>query len=192
MGYHRAGFDVVGVDIAPMPRYPFEFHQGDALEYCAAHGHEFDVIHASPPCQAYSCATLDHSKHPDLYAPTRNMLRDSRKPWIIENVIGAPYEYGIVLCGSMFDMRIRRHRNFETSILIFQPECRHEGRERPITITGHGGATWQDYEHSLKAPVQMWPELMGSPWMNWKEARLAIPPAYTEYIGNILMEHLTQ
>ena len=73
MGYHRAGFDVVGVDIVAQPRYPFEFHQGNALEYVAKHGHEFDAIHASPPCQAYSVQTnpMYRGNHPDLIAPTR-------------------------------------------------------------------------------------------------------------------------
>jgi DNA (cytosine-5)-methyltransferase 1 len=160
------------------------------LEYCAAHGAEFDVIHASPPCQAYSTATLDHSRHPDFYEPTRNLLQNMGLPWVIENVIGAPYQSGIILCGSMFDMRIRRHRNFEASFLMFQPPCQHEGRERPITITGHGGSKWQDYKHSRKAPVQVWPELMGMPWVTWREAVLAIPPAYTEYIGRQLLAAL--
>lgn len=190
MGYHRAGFDVVGVDINPQPRYPFEFIQADALEYCAAHGHEFDAIHASPPCQAYSSATLDHSKHVDLYVPTRELLQGSSRPFVIENVIGAPYQSGIIMCGSMFGMRIRRHRNFEASILMFQPVCQHAGRERPITITGHGGAKWKEYKHSRKAPVSVWPELMGMPWATWKEAAQAIPPAYTEFIGRQLLEAL--
>lgn len=193
MGYHRAGFDeIVGVDIKPQPRYPFEFVLGDALEYVAAHGQEFDAIHASPPCQHYSSATRDKSKHPDLYKPTRNELIETRKPYIIENVVSAPYDHGIVLCGSMFDMRIRRHRNFETSWFVFQPPCQHEGRERPITITGRGGAKWQDYKHSRKAPVNMWPELMGAPWMDWKEAREAIPPAYTKFIGEHLISFLNK
>src|SRR3990167_9378197 len=89
MGYHRACFEVVGVDNRPMPRYPFEFHQADALEYLVAHGHEFDVIHASPPCQRYSVMTkgmwkdrLEH--HPDLIAPTRVLLIRSGKPYVIE------------------------------------------------------------------------------------------------------------
>ena len=90
MGYHRAGFDVVGVDKEPMKRYPFEFHQGDALEYLAEHGHEFDAIHASPPCQAYcSLKSMPNAKkHPELVEPTRALLKASGKPWVIENVIG--------------------------------------------------------------------------------------------------------
>lgn len=92
VGYSRAGFEVVGVDSAPMSRFPFEFHQADALEYLAEHGHEFDAIHASPPCQAYS--TLRHmphaKKHPDLVAVTRAALLAANKPYVIENVPGAP------------------------------------------------------------------------------------------------------
>lgn len=191
VGYHRAGFEVVGVDIKPQKNYPFEFHQGDALEFCAVHGREFDAIHASPPCQAYSSATLDKAKHPDLYGATRVALINSNRLWVIENVMGAPYQSGIVLCGTMFGMRIQRHRNFETSLLVMQPPHHHpKDRERPITITGNGGSNWQNYKHSRKAPRDMWPELMGMPWCEWFEAKLAIPPAYTEFIGKHLIEHL--
>jgi DNA (cytosine-5)-methyltransferase 1 len=191
MGYHRAGFEVVGVDIKPQPHYPFEFHKADALEYVAEHGREYDAIHASPPCQAYSTATRDHSKHPDLYAPTRTALIATGLPYVIENVMGAPYDSGVILCGSMFDLKVRRHRNFETSWYMFQPPCQHEGRERPYTITGHGGATEQNYPHSRKAPRQNWPALMGMPWAAWNEVVLAIPPAYTEWIGRQLLAALS-
>ena len=92
MGYHRAGFDVVGVDIEPQPRFPFEFVQADAIEYIQAHGREFDVIHASPPCQAYSVtkAWYPDSDHPDLVSITRKVLQATGKPYVIENVPGAP------------------------------------------------------------------------------------------------------
>ena len=100
MGYHRAGFEVVGVDIKPQPHYPFEFHQADALTFPLD---GFDAIHASPPCQAYSTMTRKPSDHPDLYAPTRSRLVATGLPYVIENVIGAPYTHGFVLCGSMFE-----------------------------------------------------------------------------------------
>lgn len=189
MGYYRAGFDVVGVDIKHQPRYPFEFHQDDALEYCASHGAEFDVIHASPPCQAYSSATLDHSKHPDLYEPTRKLLQSIGIPWVIENVIGAPYQSGIVLCGSMFDMQVQRHRNFEASICLMASSCTH-GQSRPYTITGNLSSKEQDFKHSLKPSNVQAADLMGMPWATWQEAILAIPPAYTEYIGAQLLQAL--
>ncbi len=191
MGYHRAGFEVVGVDVNPQPRYPFRFVQGDALEYLRVHGHEFDAIHASPPCQAYSSATRDHSKHPDLYDTTRKTLIRSGKQYVIENVIGAPYSSGIVLCGSMFNMSIQRHRNFETSWLMFQPECRHEiWAHRPYTITGNGSKTAKEYKHSNHCAKSEAHLIMGMPWATWDEVKLAIPPAYTEYIGRELMKVL--
>jgi site-specific DNA-cytosine methylase len=115
MGYHRAGFEVVGVDIAPQPHYPFEFHQGDALEYLAAHGHEFDAIHASPPCQRYSSIqriTKNKHKWPDLVDPVRQLLIKSGKPYVIENVQGAPLRVDAFMCGSMFGLGMIRHRIF--------------------------------------------------------------------------------
>jgi DNA (cytosine-5)-methyltransferase 1 len=195
MGYHRAGFDVVGVDILPQPNYPFEFQQMDALKLLEGmvgtpDNLGFDAIHASPPCQAYSSATPQARKaaHPDLYLPTRELLIETGLPYVIENVIGAPYSHGVILCGSMFDMRIRRHRNFEASWMLFQPACQHEGRERPFTITGNGGLINEsNTKHSRQAPYAMWPELMGMPWATPAEVKLAIPPAYTEWIGRQLI-----
>lgn len=189
MGYHRAGFDVVGVDINPQPHYPFEFHQADALEYLAAHGHEFDAIHASPPCQAYSTATRDASLHPDMYVRTRVLLESIGKPWAIENVPGAPYLSGGILCGSMFSLKVRRHRNFETSFPVLFPDCAH-GDERPYTITGSLSNTEQDYPHSLKPSRTDAIAFMGMSWATWQEVVQVIPPDYTEYIGGFLMTHL--
>jgi DNA (cytosine-5)-methyltransferase 1 len=110
-------------------------------------------------------------------------------PYVIENVIGAPYDSGIVLCGSMFGMRIRRHRNFETSFLIMQPQCNHEG-PRPYTVTGHLHNTEQDFPHSLKPTREHAIELMEMPWASWQEVVQAIPPAYTELIGGELRKSL--
>ena len=190
MGYHRAGFEVVGVDIKPQPHYPFEFHQADAMTYPLD---GFDAIHASPPCQHYSNgakANRSVDRHPDLYAPTRDRLAAASVPYVIENIIGAPYSHGFVLCGSMFGMRVQRHRNFETSWMILMPfRCDHSG-ERPITIVGSGSRVKggiKDYEHSRHADVSMWPELMDMPWAAGTEISLAIPPAYTEWIGRQLI-----
>lgn len=138
VGYSRAGFDVVGVDKEPMKRYPFEFHQGDALEYLVEHGHEFDAIHSSPPCQAYcSLKSMPNAKvHADLVAPTRELLKASGKPWVIENVVGAPLINPRMLCGTMFGLGtgnadLRRHRLFETNwpfIIPFGMVCDHGNR----------------------------------------------------------------
>ena len=188
MGYHRAGFEVVGVDLHPQPHYPFEFHQADALTFPLQ---GFDAIHASPPCQRYSTMTRHAKEHPDLYADVRDVLAAAGVPYVIENVIGAPYSHGVLLCGSMFGMKIRRHRNFETSWLVLQPECRH-GAERPYTIAGHGGGC--DRPHSLKPAARDFWRYLDMPWMEGKPpygVAQAIPPAYTEWIGQQLMQLLT-
>ncbi len=199
VGYHRAGFDVVGVDIKPQPHYPFRFFQEDALEFMATRHNwsHFDAIHASPPCQAYSPMSLNRDTHPDLYEPTRARLIETGLPYVIENVIGAPYSHGIVLCGSMFESDrsagwVQRHRNFETSWFMFQPECDHAGRPRPFTITGHlsGGQKESNYKHSRKPRGEDVLPLMGMPWATIPEAVLAIPPAYTEWIGAQLLAAL--
>ena len=143
MGYHQAGFaDIVGVDMAPQPRYPFAFVQADALTYVAEHGHEFAVIHASPPCQAYSALKhLAKAGHPELVEATREALQATGKPYVIENVVGAPLKWPLLLCGTMFDLQtpcgaqLRRHRLFESNLLLLSPgACRH-GR-RSIMVVG--------------------------------------------------------
>ena len=122
VGYHRAGFDVVGVDIAFQKNYPYEFHQGDALDYVAGHGHEFDAIHASPPCQAFTNAQrIQGRDHPDHVAATRSALQLIGKPWIIENVPGAPLNNPVELCGAMFGLTTYRHRLFESNIQLTTP-----------------------------------------------------------------------
>lgn len=196
VGYQRAGFEVVGVDLAPQPHYPFEFHQGDALEYLREHGHEFDAIHASPPCQAYSSlqALHKHIERADLLAPTREALRLSGRLWVIENVIGAPIQSGIYLCGTMFDLRVYRHRWFETPFLIWQPpHPRHtmpayahrapDGRSRKeIYMAGDSFASVTGNAGSYAGPG------MGIDWMIGSELSQAIPPAYTEFVGRELMK----
>lgn len=143
VGYHRAGFDVVGVDIRPQPNYPFEFVQADALDviqcgtgYIAIElGDDFDAIHASPPCQRYAGVTKvagNQADHPDLIGPTRELLFAMGLPYVIENVPDARHELRdpIFICGSMFDppMDIKRHRYFEANWSLNPPmwPCRHK------------------------------------------------------------------
>ncbi|WP_433680670.1 DNA methylase [Nocardia sp. CA-119907] len=195
MGYHRAGFEVVGVDILTQPRYPFEHHVADALEFLAAHGEEFDVIHASPPCQAYSPlhALSPHLEYPDLVAATRSALDALGKPYVIENVMAAPLDrdHSIVLCGGMFGLRTYRHRRFESRIPLRPPtHPKHVIR----TATRQRRARWaQGWHISVTGDVGRYvgPEAMGIDWMSGDELCQAIPPAYTEHIGEQLRTHLT-
>lgn len=196
MGYHRAGFQVVGVDIRPQPRYPFTFHQGDALEFLKEHGRGFDVIHASPPCQAYSvCGTLPHCQrdYPKLLEPTRELLQACGRPWVMENVVGAPMPDSINLCGTMFGLRVFRHRLFESSHLLLQPY--HEPHRERIGFNGFvcvagdgdsGKRTRVPADHRTKVS---WERGMGIDWMSKRELTQAIPPAYTEFIGRHMREN---
>lgn len=196
MGYHRAGFDeIVGVDIKPQPRYPFDFMQGDALEYLAAHGMEFDVIHASPPCQAYSVTkSLTSRDHPELVDLTRELLQAIGKPYIIENVEGAPLINPITLCGTMFPgLRVYRHRLFECDPPVYFPPamCNHiysmpvsKGEyhtldnQKFITCVGHN---FQAASGRIAMQIE---------WMTRDELAQAIPPAYTEWLGKQIIKQL--
>jgi hypothetical protein len=194
MGYSRAGFDVVGVDINPQPHYPFEFHQADAMTYPLE---GFDVIHASPPCQAYTRKTATWGRarvnvieHPDLLGPIRDRLSANGAPYIIENVPGAPIAAGMLLCGTMFGLAIRKHRYFETNwpMPILAPSgCNHEHTYDPWSGAGRTTQKLRDAQ--------------GTPWipMHSGSARAkgitgdlnnAIPPAYTEWIGGQLLAAL--
>jgi len=198
MGYHRAGFDVYGIDINPQPHYPFHFIRYNALDLLPNYWWSVDAVHASPPCQAYSAATVmhDRDKYDDLIAPTRELLEASGLPYVIENVVGAPLVEPVELCGSMFGMeRIRRHRLFESNVALSAPgPCRHDLQRDVLSVTGHGeggshrggtkrGAHWGQAERR---------KAMGIDWMNRAELALSIPPAYTEFIGAQLLAHIQQ
>lgn len=199
MGYHRAGFDVIGIDIDPQPNYPFPFIQGDALEAfeIVCRGENVNAVHASPPCQAYSNITFDTSKHVSLVEPTRRSLAAFGAPFVIENVMGAPLENPVMLCGRMFQgLRVYRHRLFETNWELTAPPhpkhdqlCFTHDKRKPhygklddmiafVQVTGGG--------NSSKAAAA---DAMGIDWMGTKhDLNEAIPPAYTEYIGRQLIK----
>lgn len=192
MGYHRAGFDVTGVDLFPQPHYPFEFHQADALQYLIEHGHEFDAIHASPPCQAFTNAQkIQNNVHPDLLTPVREILLELGNPWIIENVVGAPLRDPVLLCGSMFPgLQVYRHRLFESSIPLVTPE--HPEHVARLTKMGRAHVPGE-FMHVVGnfSGVQKGREAMGIDWMVRDELREAIPPAYTEFLGRQLISQLS-
>jgi DNA (cytosine-5)-methyltransferase 1 len=197
MGYHRAGFEVVGVDIKPQPHYPFEFHRDDALTF----DYEgFDVIHASPPCQEVSStrhlrdAQGKQGRTLNLIPETRDRLRRSGLVYVIENVPRAPLLDPVWLCGSMFGLSVprgplRRHRGFESNApLVALPDL-HRFQGRPLGVYGsmrddipHGGRTVESLAEGRA--------LMGIDWMKWDELKEAIPPAYTAWIGQLLIAGL--
>lgn len=195
MGYHRAGFEVVGVDISPQPRYPFRFIQADALEYVAANGRYFDAIHASPPCQRYStmsaCRPGLSEDYPDLIDATRDALDFEYKPYVIENVPGAPLRPDATLCGHMFGLELYRHRIFEGGQFVLeQPE--HVPHTLPASRAGH----WKpDTIMSISghvSPIAIAREAMSIDWMTRAELAEAIPPQYAEFIGQQLMAQLEE
>lgn len=203
MGYYRAGFEVVGVDIKPQPRYPFPFIQGDALEALGwAWVKGFDLIHASPPCQRYSITANAHNReHPDLVPPTLERLEALGIPWVVENVPGAPLPDPIILCGSMYGLvaedhylgqpvQLRRHRLFSSNLpLVPRGECQHV---KGMRVGGVYGGAWsknRTIDPTVKRtggyapPDDVQRALMGIGWMRRQELNQAIPPDYTLWIG---------
>ena len=204
MGYHRAGFEVVGVDKDPQPNYSFEFNQADALEYLATHGHLFDIIHASPPCQGYSRSTAqfrqDGKEYADLMAPTRLLLDQIGKPYIIENVPSSPMRADLKLCGPMFNLKVVRWRWFELSGVF----CMNPGKptiRRGIVKSGNAVSVFGKGAYRKSSsdahPVfdqgsvkSTWAYAMGIDWMDCEGMREAIPPAYTEWIGKQILNQV--
>lgn len=208
MGYHQAGFEVVGLDIALQPHYPFEFIRGDALTY-EIDWSEFDAVHASPPCEPFTiyrnvAKNLDE-KYENLLDAARELVRSSGLPYVIENVERAPMIDPVMLCGSMFDGNgtndIRRHRLFETNWGLRRPgPCNHKIWEpdrypgaRSVQRGGHYlapvRATIEIGSWDIPIETQKW--AMGIDWeVNFREISEAIPPAYTKYVGEKLMHHI--
>ena len=214
MGYHRAGFEVVGVDIKPQPHYPFEFIQADALEWLddpKGNSWPFDAIHASPPCQAYTHARLLAGRgkpdHPRLVGPVRELLRATGLHYVIENVVGAPLDNSVELCGPSFGLDVKRHRLFESSILLMSPPICACSMDRPQRFPStprvefgfrdiDGPRPLSRYVNPLASGTthEMFAEAMGIDWIPAKGKRPApglheaIPPAYTEWIGRQLLQ----
>jgi len=190
MGYHRAGFEVVGVDIKPQPRYPFKFIQADAMEFPLE---GFDAIHASPPCQAYTPlkARQNGKRYPDLLAPTRERLVGSGMSWVIENVPNSPLHYYITLCANAFGLRTYRHRRFETSWMLMQPS--HPPHFAKTSTKNRRKDFDAGMHISVTGDVGSWvgPACMGIDWMTGDELSQALPPAYTEYVGRELLKAVT-
>jgi len=194
MGYLQAGFDVIGVDKDPQPKYPFEFIQADAFEILGDREFvsQFRAIHASPVCKGYSTTkSVWGREYPDDISSLRIILTKIGKPYIIENVKGAPLLNYVELCGTMFGLNITRHRRFECSPQILFPpfSCSHEkstvalgrrpDRKRQYpSVVGH----FTDVEFAQKC--------MGIDWMGQKELSQAIPPAYTKWIGEQIRSHI--
>jgi hypothetical protein len=201
VGYHRAGFDVIGVDVEPQPDYPFAFYEGDALTvlrnlmwaypFCDA-----AAVHASPPCPRYTTlakgTNANVDDYPDLIGPTRELLTKTGLPYVIENVPSAPLRYPITLCGEMFGLDVIRHRLFESNVLLLQPKHpRHRGR---VAGWRHGVKSTGPYlavygRGGDKGTIATRQQAMGCDWITDYDALgQAIPPAYTEYIGAQLLD----
>jgi len=209
MGYHRAGFEVTGVDIDPRyaKRYPFEFIAGDALEFVKAHGHEFDAIHASPPCQSYSISRHGNgheTKAPKLVEAVRDLLVATLRPYVIENVVGAPIAEPLMLCGTEFGLsavdddgevlHLSRPRLFESNVFLWGAGgCNCAGR---IIGGVYGGGSSnkiraRTVRHGGYTPSKSVREkLIGADWMTLHGLAQSIPPAYTEHIGAQLLAHV--
>lgn len=192
-GLQQMGFHVTGVDIKPQPNYcGDEFIQGDALSGAAWRLSGFDFIWASPPCQAFTRAQrIRDNSHPDLIVPVRRKLRASGVPFCIENVPGAPLVNPTTLCGSMFSLRVYRHRLFECSFRVEQPM--HRPHTAPVRKMGRPPRPG-DFMHVVGnfSGVKQAREAMEIDWMTRDELREAIPPAYSEYIGRAAIAHIKQ
>lgn len=186
-GYQDAGFYVVGVDTKPQPHYVGdEFYQADAMSYPLD---GFDVVHASPPCQDHSVmrhlSTYVERGTAHMLPYTRSRFDASGLPYVIENVGGAAMTNRVVLCGSSFGLGVRRHRQFESNVMLWNPPaCRHELQPLPVDVTGVGGPGGRHRKPQSLAHAR---EVMGIDWMTRKELSQAIPPAYTRWIGEQLI-----
>jgi DNA (cytosine-5)-methyltransferase 1 len=203
MGWHLAGFDVTGVDKDPQPRYPFPFIQGDAVEYIRAHGHEYDVVAGSPPCQWYSRTwKIQQREHPALIGPTREAMQSTGRPWVMENVEEARDDMRspVMLCGASFALHTYRHRLLEASFPLTAPEHREHAHPvvkmgRPLKSRAQYAALGQDRDGDWYHAVGNFSNVpyvkadMGVPWMSRDGIRECIPPVYGYWVALQFLAH---
>jgi DNA (cytosine-5)-methyltransferase 1 len=201
VGYARAGFDVVGVDIEPHPDYPYRLVITDAMEILSDRVFlsKFDVIHASPPCPRYSSITPDANRdsHPDLVPVVRRILNEFGRPYAIENVPGAPMPEAVLVCGKAMGLaHIKRHRLFESNLLLMSPGCACDNGPAYGIYGDHGDKTPRQRKDGFKRwgkarDADHARQITGIDWMTrWDDLCDAIPPAYTEFIGGQLIDAL--
>ena len=177
------------MDIEPQPRYPYEFIQADALEVLRNPFilRSFDGFHASPPCGGYSNSqSIQKRNHPKLIDEVRDLLRATGKPYVIENVMGAPLRRPLFLCGTMFEgLRVYRHRIFETNFPVVQPP--HPPHVHPVCKIGRPPkeGEWIQLVGNFTGADEA-RMATGLTWLGIKEMREAIPPAFTQYIGRYM------
>lgn len=198
VGYARAGFDVVGWDVAPQPDYPYEFNLGDVLDVLSDRDYieGFDAVHVSPPCQGYTMMNSGHrDEWPRLIEPVRDALKGSTVPYVIENVASSPLRRDVVLCGEMFGLGVIRHRVFELGNweAVKPAHVRHRGRVNGMRhgqwFTGPYFAVYGD--GGGKGTVAQWQQAMGVTWTDSRRSIAeSIPPAYTAWIGSQLIDEL--
>lgn len=210
-GWQLAGFEVTGVDLAKRcsGRYPGRFIRGDAVAFAEKYAGDFDVVGASPPCKVHTSLAVLHPEdtgamlfplptHEDLIPATRAALVASGRPWVIENVPGAPLIDPVILCGSMFGLgavcedgwrQLQRHRLFESSVPLVAPgPCQHG--EKTVGVYGNGGGGLAAAVRGYKATLREATDALRTPWMSREGVSQAIPPAYTEWLGAQLLAHL--
>ena len=192
-GYHNNGFECTGVDINDNHKYPYNFIQSDVFELQLSFFEQFDIIHASPPCHRFVWGNHNKEKYPDLIDKTRQLLKKTGKPYVIENVPNAPLRKDLLLCGEMFNgLRVLRHRRFEIEgFTVLQPihgkhkAPIHKNKSYYASIAGHGG---ESYSYNIND----WKKAIGIDWVNDKKhLTQMIPPKYSEYISKFFYEHNT-
>ena len=196
-GYAKAGFEVTGIDLKHGKRYPFDYIRGDVMDYITDMDflRSFNVIHASPPCQTFSAtkhlrnAQGKSTSKLDLVEPVRNALIESGIPYIIENVEGAPLINPVLVCGSAFELKVRRHRLFESSLALVGTKCDHKKQGKPVGIYGSMRDEIPNGGHTAKTMAEA-NEAMGIDWMIWGELVESIPPVYTAFLGLQIKEQL--
>jgi DNA (cytosine-5)-methyltransferase 1 len=195
-GYARAGFEVTGIDIKHGKRYPHTYIRGDVRDYLNVEFlSQFDVIAASPPCQTFSAtkhlrnAQGKSTTKVNMIPEVREALIASGKPYIIENVIGAPLIDPVILCGSGFGLKVRRHRGFESNVQLVGNTCNHKAQGKPVGIYGSMRDEIPGGGHTAKTMAEA-NEAMGIDWMIWGELVESIPPVYTEYLGKQIATRL--
>lgn len=196
VGYHRAGFEVIGVDIAPQNHYPFLWTQRDALDVLddpdLVAG--FDIVHASPPCQTFSAYRRRGggvgTTYEDLIAEVRDALTATGKPYIIENIPSAPLEEPVQMCGSSFGLDIRRHRLFESNVPLVAPGCNHAWQTPRFPPATNRTNLRRTVEVGAYRCTRLAPAAMGIDWMTNDELSEAIPPAYTLFLGRQIHAYL--